>query len=48
MVYLSFVGSIGHSLNDNHAVARREKKKQTDRRRVVLEDFLSNHELFCT
>ena len=40
MVYLSFAGSIGHSLNDNHAVARREKKKETHRRRVVLADFM--------
>ena len=50
VVYLSFAGSIGHSLNDNDdAVASRKRKGlKADRRGVILEDFLSNRELFCT
>ena len=28
VVYLSFAGSIGHSLNDNHAVASRKRSRQ--------------------
>ena len=47
VVYLSFAGSIGHSLNDNHA-EHCKQKKEADRKRVVLEEFLSNRELFCT
>ena len=30
VVYLSFAGSIGHSLNDNHAEHCKQKKKQTE------------------
>ena len=28
VVYLSFAGSIGHSLNDKHAVASRKRSRQ--------------------
>ena len=50
VVYLSFAGSIGYLLNDNDdAVASRKRKGlKPDRRGGILEDFLSNRELFCT
>ena len=36
VVYLSFAGSIGNSLNDNHAVASTKTKGlKADRKRVV-------------